>query len=213
MQYAIGDLQNSFEQLGEFDITKFDDLLADLKIWLSAAITYQETCLDGFQNTTGDSGEKMRKALKSAMELTSNGLAMVTEISSVLNTLNIPLSKRRLLSNDIPVMGHDEFPFWVNAGTRKLLQASPAQIKPNIIVAKDGSGNYKTINEALKEIPKNGNNTFVIYVKEGVYEEHVMFNKSMTHLVVIGDGPTKTKITGSLNFIDGIPTFKTATVG
>lgn len=82
-----------------------------------------------------------------------------------------------------------------------------------MIVAQDGSGKYKTINEALVEIPKNGNTTFVLYVKEGVYKEQVNFTKSMTNVMLIGDGPTKTTISGSLNFIDGIGTFRTATVG
>jgi len=56
------------------------------------------------------------------------------------------------------------------------------------------------------------NETFVLYIKEGIYEEYVEFNRSMTNLVVIGDGPDKTRITGSKNFVDGINTYRTATV-
>ncbi|KAF8394600.1 hypothetical protein HHK36_020814 [Tetracentron sinense] len=214
MDYAIDDLQNSFERLGGFDISKFDDLLGDLKIWLSAAITYQETCLDGFENTTSNAGESMRKALKTAGELTSNSLAIVTDISSVLTSLQVPILSRRLLSeeSELPVPDNGEFPSWVSGGKRRLLAAVPEDIKPDVVVAKDGSGMYKTINEALNDIPVKSNLTFVIYIKEGVYEEEVQINKTMTHVMMIGDGPTKTKITGSKNFIDGTPTFKTATV-
>ncbi|CAL5400530.1 unnamed protein product [Camellia sinensis] len=203
---AAHDLQRSIDHMSEIDSSNFDDLLSDLKIWLSGAITYQETCLDGFENTTGNAGDKMREYLKFGMQLTSNALAMVTEISRGLSSLNMPAYSRRLLS--------EEYPVWINGGIRRLLEASEhkKKVKPDLIVAKDGSGKYNTINEALKDIPKNQNKTFVLYIKEGVYEEKVQFNKSMTHLMVIGDGPTKTRITGRLNFIDGTTTFHSATV-
>jgi pectinesterase len=214
MDYAIADLTNSFDQLGGFDISKYDEILSDLKIWLSAAVTYQETCLDGFQNTTGNAGESMRKALKTAGELTRNGLAMVSEISSLLTSLEIPIFNRRLLSAEsvYPSLTEDGFPLWASAGKRRLLVADKIDIKPDLVVAKDGSGKYRTIDEALKDIPKKSNQTFVLYIKEGVYKEQVAINRSMTHVMMIGDGPTKTKITGSLNYIDGTNTFKTATV-
>ncbi|XP_010258716.1 PREDICTED: putative pectinesterase/pectinesterase inhibitor 28 [Nelumbo nucifera] len=215
MDYAIDELNSSFDELGSIDIDDIDDALENLKIWLSASLTYQETCLDGFQNTTGNAGESMRKALKTAGELTQNGLAMVTEVASILTSLQMP-SKRRLLSSEqqsqCPFAMEDEFPTWTSAAKRRLLAASRANIKPNITVAKDGSGKYKTISEALRHVPKNSNETFVIHIKAGVYHEQVQINRSMTHLMIIGDGPTKTKITGNKNFVDGTPTFKTATV-
>lgn len=214
MDYAIDDLKRSFDELGPLDINKFDDMLSDLKIWLSAAVTYQETCLDGFENTTGNAGESMRKALKTAGELTSNGLAIVGELSSVLTSLEIPaFNRRRLLSeegSEVPASNEDGFPSWVTAGKRRLLAAG--SIKANVVVAKDGSGKYKTINEALKEVPVSSNQTFIIYVKKGVYDEQVEIGKKMTNVMLIGDGPTNTKITGRKNFIDGTPTFKSATV-
>lgn len=216
MDSSTDEFKNSFDQLGDFDVTKVDDLLDNLRIWLSAAITYQETCLDAFQNTTGDAGEKMRAALKSAMQMSSNSLAIVSDLSKVLSNFNFPSIGRRLLEHDVPVLGHGElYPEWFNdiPGSRRLLAASPAQIKPDVTVAKDGSGQFKTINEALPLIPKNSNKTFVIYIKEGVYQEYVELNKSMTHVMMIGDGPQKTRITGNRNFVDGIPTFKTCTVG
>jgi len=216
MDSSTDEFKNSFDQLGDFDGTRVDELLNDLRIWLSAAITYQETCLDAFQNTTGDAGEKMRAALKSAMQMSSNSLAIVSDLSKVLSNFNFPSLGRRLLEHDVPVLGHGElYPDWFTdiPGSRRLLAASPAQIKPDVTVAKDGSGQFKTINEALPLIPKNSNKTFVIYIKEGVYQEYVELNKSMTHVMMIGDGPHKTRITGNKNFVDGIPTFKTCTVG
>ncbi|XP_022973796.1 probable pectinesterase/pectinesterase inhibitor 21 [Cucurbita maxima] len=149
-----------------------NDHLGNLKIWLNGALTYQETCLDGFENVLGDTGEKMKSLLKTSKEMTANGLVMVGEVTSL---------------------------------------ATGANIKADVVVAKDGSGKYKTITETLKEVPLKSNTTFVIYVKEGVYEEQVMVDKKMTYVMVIGDGPTKTKITGSKNVVDGTTTFKSAT--
>lgn len=207
------DIGRSFDDIKTIEPSTFDDVLADLSMWLSGAMTYQETCLDGFENTTGDAGEKMKGYLQKAQQMTSNALAMVNELSNALSQLNIQgFNSRRLLSNDLHVVRHRGFPHWVSAGTRKLLTKTSKKIVPDLIVAKDGTGKYKTINEALKDIPENSKKRFVLYIKEGVYEEKVQFNRTMTHLMVVGDGPTKTRITGKLNFIDGTSTFHTATV-
>uniref|UniRef100_A0A5B7BXX6 Pectinesterase n=1 Tax=Davidia involucrata TaxID=16924 RepID=A0A5B7BXX6_DAVIN len=204
LDYSIADIQRSFDQIGAFDMSKLDSYLADLKTWLSGAITYQQTCLDGFENTTSDAGQKMKNLLKTAGELTSNGLAMVTEFSTILRDLQIPGLSRRLLSDD-------GFPVWVSEGRRDLLQKTPATIKPNVVVAADGSGKYKTITEALKDIPLKTNTTFVIYVKAGIYKETIELSKQMRYVMLIGDGPTKTKITGSKSKVGGSSTYKSAT--
>ncbi|KAJ6430878.1 hypothetical protein OIU84_018393 [Salix udensis] len=206
MDDAIAELEHSFNQIESFQVSQFDEYVNNLKVWLSATITYQRTCLDGFENTTGPAGEKMKEILVASSQLTSNGLAMVDGITSILKDLNIP-GMRRLLEAD------NELPSWVTAGKRKLLLGeTPATIKADAIVAQDGSGQYKTIAEAIENIPRKKNETFVLYIKEGVYKEKVSLSKSHTHVLMIGDGPTKTKITGNLNYADGVQTFKTATV-
>lgn len=227
MENAVDDLKHSFEKLGEFDISKFDQMLMDLKVWLSATITYQETCLDGFHNTTGDAAEKMKKALKTSMRLSSNGLAMVSEISSVFSDLQqSSFGRRRLLSDEdgdeeeeedderpLPVLGHSDEAEWFSGGVRRLMAVHPTKVKPDFVVAKDGSAKYRTINEALVDVPRKSQRTIVIYIKEGIYKEYVTIEKNMTNLLVIGEGANKTRITGDKNFIDGFPTSLTATVG
>ncbi|XP_022973799.1 pectinesterase-like [Cucurbita maxima] len=213
MDYAIDDLLTSFNKITDsFDVHRVNDYLENLRIWLSAALTYQQTCLDGFENVPGDTGEKMKNLLKTSKEMTANGLVMVGEVTSLVTTLwqklGLLQTGRQLRtehSNE-----EKEEPSWVS-DRRGLLEATGANIKANVVVAKDGSGKYKTITEALKEVPLKSNTTFVIYVKEGVYEEQVMVDKKMTYVMVIGDGPTKTKITGSKNVVDGTTTFKSAT--
>ncbi|KAH7857896.1 hypothetical protein Vadar_017698 [Vaccinium darrowii] len=214
LEFSINDLKKSIDAVGSFDVTKVNDYVTDLKTWLSGAITYQQTCLEGFENTTGASreiGDQMTKYLQLSGELTSNGLAIITELSQSLSTFNVQGAtggSRKLLSDEIS----GGFPTWVSAGRRGLLQAATAAVKPNVVVAQDGSGQYKTINEALQEVPNNGNNTFVIYVKAGVYNEYVNISKSMDNVYLLGDGPTATKITGSRSYVGGYNTFTTSTV-
>ncbi|XP_022956244.1 pectinesterase-like [Cucurbita moschata] len=210
VEYAIDDLIMSFDRITDnFNINKITDYVEDLKVWLSATLTLQDTCVDAFDNVTGDTGDKMRQLLKTSKEMTANGLGMVSEVTSIMSSFGMRLAGRRLLEEESNK--EEEEPSWIN-DRRGLLQATPKTIQPNVVVAKDGSGKYKTVNEALFDIPKKSNKTFVIYVKEGVYEEQVMMNKSMTWVMMIGDGPNKTKITSNKNFADGTPTFKTATV-
>ncbi|VVA94037.1 unnamed protein product [Arabis nemorensis] len=203
MDYAISELSKSFDELGKFELNKVDEALVKLKIWLSATISHEQTCFEGFQGTKGDAGETIKKALKTAVQLTHNGLAMVSEMSNYLGQMQIPeLNSRRLLSQ--------EFPSWVDGRTRRLLSAPMLDVKPDIVVAQDGSGQYATINEAMNHVPKKKNMTFVVHIKAGIYKEFVQVNRSMTHLVFIGDGPDKTVITGNKSFKDGITTYRTA---
>ncbi|WOL00301.1 pectinesterase/pectinesterase inhibitor 28 [Canna indica] len=204
LDYAIEDLRTSVSKIDDLSFGKVGTFIDDLKIWLSATITYQTTCLDGFENTTTDAGESMRKALNSSKELTSNILAIITKVGDTVSEFNLGLS-RKLLS--------DEYPSWFSPSKRRLLQLSLSELKPNIVVAQDGSGDVQTINEALLHAPKKSQDTFIIYIKEGVYKEKIQVNRSNSHVMMIGDGPDKTKITGNLNYVDGIGTFRTATLG
>ena len=51
----------------------------------------------------------------------------------------------------------------------------PAQslFKPDLIVAADGSGDFRTVTEAVKAVPQARNERFVILVKDGVYREKI----------------------------------------
>jgi len=210
LDYAIDDLKKSIVQLGNVQTHRYEQAVEDLKVWLSAAITYQDTCVDGFEGISTGAAETMRQAIKNSTQITSNALAMVNNLDVVVGSLNMSsLLGRKLLSD----AGANEFPSWMSAAQRRLLQVTPATIKPNVTVALDGTGDFKTITEALSQVPEKNDATFVIYVKAGVYKERVLVDKYMTHVTMIGDGPTMTKITGDVSVIQGkISTFKTATV-
>ncbi|GKC15017.1 OTU domain-containing protein 5-B-like protein isoform X1, partial [Tanacetum coccineum] len=44
----------------------------------------------------------------------------------------------------------------------------PSGIKADIVVAKDGSGKYKKISNAIKAVPEKSKKRFMIYVKKGI---------------------------------------------
>ncbi|KAL4273394.1 hypothetical protein GQ457_13G024720 [Hibiscus cannabinus] len=211
MGYAIDDLTKSFNQLGAFSASTLDEYVENLKIWTGGSITYQQTCLDGFVNVSTEAGEKMRKLLNTSQKLTSNGLAMVSEIPKLIRDLNFP-GMTRAGGSTRKLLAKDGFPSWVSFQQRMLLQQKVSQMKANVVVAKDGSGKYTSINQALKEVPNKNASPFVIYIKAGVYNEKVTVDKYKSNVVFIGDGPTRTTITGRLNFVDGTSTFNTATV-
>ncbi|RWW81714.1 hypothetical protein BHE74_00009876 [Ensete ventricosum] len=175
--------------------------IEDSQTWLSAAKANERTCRDGFAE------------LGSTFPLASSSFVTnhLSESLSNMLAVNIgtprdkpPPKNRRLLSH--------EFPQWVKAADRKLIQAG-VNIKPDLVVAKDGSGNYKTISEAVAASVnrRQGTSRFVIYVKAGVYKETVDIATNMKNLMMFGDGKDATIVTGSKNFVDGTPTFDTAT--
>ncbi|KAL0393273.1 UNVERIFIED_CONTAM: putative pectinesterase/pectinesterase inhibitor 21 [Sesamum radiatum] len=201
---AIDDLKRSFDKFGEFDAAKANEYVEDLKTWLSAVITNHETCIDAFENTTGDTGEKMKNLMKTTREMSSNGLAMVTNMSSILSSLQIGgVTSRKLFSEEDGAL-------FLSNNQRRLLAAS--SLKPNAVVALDGSGQFNTISAAIASAPPKNNQTFVIYVKAGLYKEYVLIPKKMNKIVLMGDGPLKTRISGRKNYAEGVKTFHTATV-
>ncbi|KAL4351784.1 hypothetical protein GQ457_06G023680 [Hibiscus cannabinus] len=115
------------------------------------------------------------------------------------------LDKRRLFEEKKP-SDHD------HRDWSSRLENDPSKLKPDVVVAKDGSGDFKTIEDAVTRIHHDGQKPFVIYIKKGIYQENIIFNYNLTNIALIGDGKEDTRITGSLDFADGLNTFNTATV-
>lgn len=70
-----------------------------------------------------------------------------------------------------------------------------AQDKPNsnlYVVSKDGKGHYTSIQSALDNIPKNHKGFFIIFIKDGDYNEKVFVEKS--NLIITGESRDRTKI-------------------
>ena len=69
----------------------------------------------------------------------------------------------------------------------------PKMHKFDAIVAKDGTGDYTTVREALEAAPSNRTEPWIIFVKEGRYEEENVVSKPFISL--IGEGRDKVIIT------------------
>ena len=54
--------------------------------------------------------------------------------------------------------------------------------KPDIIVAADGSGDFKTVQAAVASIPKTNRERMVVFIKDGVYKEKVRVDASFVTL-------------------------------
>ncbi len=65
----------------------------------------------------------------------------------------------------------------------------------NAIVAKDGSGNYSTVQAAFDAAPSNGSARWVIYVKNGTYKEMLSLASGKNNITIIGQSNTGTILT------------------
>ncbi|KAL8230237.1 hypothetical protein R6Q57_000015 [Mikania cordata] len=174
----------------------------DLKTLMSSAITDQETCLDGFSQD-----KRLRKELEKGQvkveKMCSNALAMICNMTTTSNTLDQNAAGRKL--------EEEVWPEWLSPRDRRLLQ-SGTTVRPNVVVAADGSGNYKTVAAAVAAAPSKSSTRYVIRIKAGVYRENVEVPKAKTNIMFIGDGRETTIITGSRSVKGGSTTFDSATV-
>lgn len=64
-----------------------------------------------------------------------------------------------------------------------------------IVVAKDGSGNYKTVQEALNSVPANNKKAIVIFIKNGLYREKLQLDSTKSHVNLMGENQLQTILT------------------
>jgi len=210
--------------------TSFDDI----KTKVSAAMEFHTTCIDTLVET-GTLESKTIQAKEETEELLSNAIAFVNALFSFGNDLQLwtrPVHSERPNSWDFPrrLLNPEEtqavsddaaaasvVPSWMSSEQKEHLLDTAAASTPNVVVAKDGSGKFNTIQAAVNAAPQTGSataNRYVIYIKTGVYDEQVTIPQKATNIMFTGDGAGKTVITGHLS-VDGTPgttTFMSATL-
>ncbi|KAK1390346.1 hypothetical protein POM88_018524 [Heracleum sosnowskyi] len=82
----------------------------------------------------------------------------------------------------------------------------------NGVVARDGSGEFAKIAEAVAAAPDHSTEKYYIKIKSGTYVEHIRIGMEKTNLVFVGDGMDVTIITNSRSNHTGYSIFESATV-
>lgn len=201
MDLSRDQVTNSIKSLAKYNINSNNKDANDITTWLSAVLTNYVTCSDQIENYAHLSG------LKSRVE------ELISSSKSVLAIQSRVLGKNSDGREDFLESIRKLYPSWVKRSDRKLLEVSGSDIEADVVVAKDGSGDFATVAEAVASAPDKGKKRYVIYVKKGVYEENVEVGKKKKNVMIVGDGKKTTVITGSLNVADGSTTFKSATLG
>ncbi|KAG5136670.1 hypothetical protein JHK82_021401 [Glycine max] len=178
----------------------------DARAWLGAALAYQYDCWNSlkYANDTEMVGKTML-FIDNLETLSSNALSMAFSFDAFGNDT---------ASWKPPVTERDGFWEAVGSGGPASAGGVPPNLTPDVTVCNNGGdGCYKTVQEAVNAAPANGTKRFVIYIKEGVYEETVRIPLEKRNVVFLGDGIGKTVITGNGNVgQQGMTTYNSATV-
>jgi PelA/Pel-15E family pectate lyase len=71
--------------------------------------------------------------------------------------------------------------------------------RADIVVAADGSGNVRTVQEAVDKVPTNNKSRIIVRIKPGIYTEQVRVPADKPYISFIGESAEKTKITFNLS--------------
>jgi pectinesterase len=67
--------------------------------------------------------------------------------------------------------------------------------EPDIVVAEDGSGDYRQVQSAIDAAPAESEETTVVRIKAGTYKEKLELPESKTNVTFLGAGPNETILT------------------
>ncbi|PRD46533.1 pectin esterase [Sphingobacterium haloxyli] len=68
-------------------------------------------------------------------------------------------------------------------------------IKADGVVAADGTGDYKTVQEAIDAAPDNAQESYYIYIKNGIYKEVITVPRNKDHIHLVGEDAATTVLT------------------
>ncbi|CAN8280639.1 unnamed protein product [Cochlearia groenlandica] len=214
LTYALEDLETIVEEMGE-DLQQSGTKLDQLKQWLTGVFNYQTDCLDDIEEV--ELKKIMGQGIANSKVLASNAIdifhSVVTAMSQMgvkvddMKSIGVPDARHLLEDNDPKGL-----PTWFSGNDRKLMAnagraasggddgigeggGGGGKIKATHVVAKDGSGQFKTIGEAVNACPEKNPGRCIIHIKAGIYNEQVRIPKKKNNIFMFGDGATQTIIT------------------
>ncbi|KFK35400.1 hypothetical protein AALP_AA5G280100 [Arabis alpina] len=224
LTYALEDLETIVEEMGE-DLQQSGSKLDQLKQWLTGVFNYQTDCLDDIEEVElkkimGDGISNSKVLTSNAIDIFHSVVTAMSQMGFKVDDMKnmtmgagagtgAPAARRLLEDND-----EKGLPKWHSAKDRKLMakagRGGPAagagegigeggggggKIKATHVVAKDGSGQFKTITEAVMACPDKNPGRCIIHIKAGIYNEQVRIPKKKNNIFMFGDGATATIIT------------------
>ncbi|CAI9781102.1 unnamed protein product [Fraxinus pennsylvanica] len=81
-QELLDNLHKSLGMLRKLNFREFDSQMGDVKTWLSAALTDEDTCLDGFDGRKGKVVESLLNRVSNVSYMSSNALALVNKLAT-----------------------------------------------------------------------------------------------------------------------------------
>ncbi|OVA00224.1 Pectinesterase inhibitor domain [Macleaya cordata] len=81
---TIDNIGNSLGELRRLNAKRFDAQMGNVETWMSSALTYEDTCMDGFEgsNRKGKQVKLLRNKIWKMSCITSNALALVSKLAS-----------------------------------------------------------------------------------------------------------------------------------
>lgn len=91
IQDALDELHKSLDVLRRLSKSTFNEQMSDLLTWISAALTDEDTCLDGFEDQKGKQVKLLQNQVLNATYITSNALALVNKLAATgLASITVP---------------------------------------------------------------------------------------------------------------------------
>ncbi|XP_021909356.1 probable pectinesterase/pectinesterase inhibitor 59 [Carica papaya] len=176
----------------------------DVQTWLSTALTNIQTCHLGSMDLN---------VTDFIVPISSGNLSGLISNSLAINQALLKTESNGMANNST---GIDDFPSWVTRRERNLLQTplSSVKLRPNLVVAQDGSGHFRRIQSAIDLASRRRRmGRFIIHVKKGVYRENIEVGNNNNNIMLVGDGMRRTIITSSRSVAGGYTTYNSATAG
>ncbi|EEF46613.1 probable pectinesterase/pectinesterase inhibitor 25 [Ricinus communis] len=208
-----------------------DELVERVTSLLSGIVTNQQTCYDGLVESKSSIVAVLQAPLTNVTRLYSVSLGLVTHALD----RNLKKNKRNkkgshgkgiLTKNRIReplntlIKALRKSSCHTSGGSRCRRNLADMEedgilINDTVIVSPYGTDNFTSIGDAIAIAPNNSkpeDGYFVIYAREGYYEEYVIVPKYKKNILLIGDGINRTVITGNHSVVDGWTTFNSSTV-